>query len=971
MIGKTVGHYQITEKLGEGGMGIVFLANDISLGRKVALKFLSQELLQDPVAHRRLLREAKAAAALDHPNICNIHEVAEAEGQNFIVMEYVEGQTLGDRLRDGPLPVNEALQVASEVAEALDEAHEKGIIHRDLKPANIMLTCKGRAKVMDFGLAKQVIQTEAAVTQEESLTALTRGGSTLGTLAYMSPEQLRGQAVDARSDIFSFGIVFYEMLTGVHPFRKAAPMDTASAILSQSPPPLPQYLADAPSSLQALIRKMLAKDSANRYPSAAALRDELRAIGTKLLKKEMSRALRPHIAIPVLAAALLLAVAAGIWYWLRGPSAHWGESRMLPQIARLAEEGKYVEAFRLAREARRDMPANAELAKVWEDVSFEITIESDPPGADVSVREYQAPDNAWIPLGETPLAKVRIPRSYQMMWRLSKPGYGVTYDARPLFGARISFKLDPELKIPEDMVRVPALGDSIQGSWSGLEPVDPPTSLSQYLIDRYEVTNRQFKQFVDAMGYQKTNYWKEKFVKAGHVLSWEEAMKELRDATGRPGPSTWEGGTFPEGQADYPVSGVSWYEAAAYAEFVGRALPTVFHWMRAAGGPVSAHIVPYSNFGGGSIAPIGKYRGISPYGNSDMAGNVREWCWNENSSQRYILGGAYNQPSYMFVLSDFRPPFDRSAINGFRCVRYTSPVPPILLASRGLEKPLDYSKVKPAPVAIVEAYRRMYVYQRTALNAKVESVEDDSSYWRLETITFDAPYSGPRMIAQLYLPKNIGPPYQAVVFFPGSGAMMLPSIRHPEELGRFDYIIKSGRAFLYPVYWGTYERQPAQTSEEWSPVRERDEIIMRFKELARSIDYLESRKDVDANRLAFVGFSWGGWLGPLYCYIEPRLKTCILVDGGLPGYELPPEVDPFQFAPHLKTPVLMLNGSNDFFFPVETNQRVLYRLLGTPAKDKRHIVFPTAHDVSVMRNEVMHEVLGWLDHYLGPVKMQP
>ncbi len=227
MVGKTISHYKVLEKIGQGGMGEVYLAQDTTLDRKVALKFLPEELEQDPTTRKRFLREAKSAAAVDHPFICHIHEVGEVEGKSFISLEYVKGETLKDKLAQGPLPVKDALVKATEVAEALQEAHKQGIVHRDLKPSNIMLTPQGHVKVMDFGLAKRVTPVEDQ--EQEITTALTKQGSTLGTVPYMSPEQVRGQEVDTRSDIFSFGVVLYEMLAGVNPFKKSGHMDTATA----------------------------------------------------------------------------------------------------------------------------------------------------------------------------------------------------------------------------------------------------------------------------------------------------------------------------------------------------------------------------------------------------------------------------------------------------------------------------------------------------------------------------------------------------------------------------------------------------------------------------------------------------------------------------------------------------------------------------------------------------------------------
>ncbi|MCK4771878.1 MAG: protein kinase [Candidatus Latescibacteria bacterium] len=281
---RVVGHYQILEKIGEGGMGEVWLADDTTLDRKVALKFLSEELQRDPTSKKRFLREAKSAAALDHPYICNIFQVGEEDGISFIAMEYVQGQTLKDKLSEGPLPLKEAIKTAAEIAEALEKAHQEGILHRDLKPANIMLTSEGHVKVMDFGLAKQIMTPEKE--NGEDLTAsLTQEGMTPGTLAYMSPEQIRGEPLDARSDLFPLGIMLYEMLSGVHPFRKDVQVATAAAILSEEPLPITEYIPKAPDLLQRIIETLLEKELEYRYHPTSELKADL----TDLLEGSIAR----------------------------------------------------------------------------------------------------------------------------------------------------------------------------------------------------------------------------------------------------------------------------------------------------------------------------------------------------------------------------------------------------------------------------------------------------------------------------------------------------------------------------------------------------------------------------------------------------------------------------------------------------------------------------------------------------------
>ncbi len=273
MLGTTISHFRIESSLGRGGMGEVFLAQDTTLDRKVALKFLAEELQEDTNARLRFLREAKSAASLDHPYICKIYAVGEEKGKSFIAMEYVQGATLKDCLAKGPMKLKEALETAVEIAEALAQAHKKKIVHRDIKPSNIMLAVAGHVKVMDFGLAKRLPASEDE--EQEQTTDLTEKGSALGTVPYMSPEQIRGQAVDTRSDIFSFGVMLYEMLTGVNPFRKSTTMDTAQAIISETAPPLARYTHDIPELLQHVVRKMLNKEADRRYQLIHEVRTDL------------------------------------------------------------------------------------------------------------------------------------------------------------------------------------------------------------------------------------------------------------------------------------------------------------------------------------------------------------------------------------------------------------------------------------------------------------------------------------------------------------------------------------------------------------------------------------------------------------------------------------------------------------------------------------------------------------------------
>jgi dienelactone hydrolase len=492
-----------------------------------------------------------------------------------------------------------------------------------------------------------------------------------------------------------------------------------------------------------------------------------------------------------------------------------------------------------------------------------------------------------------------------------------------------------------------------------------PFALKDYFIDRCEVTNREFKQFVDHGGYRSKEYWKEPFRRGDRTLAWEEAMNEFRDSTGRPGPSTWEVGSYRDGEDDFPVAGVSWYEAAAYAEFAQKKLPTAVHWYQAAQLGGAPYLIPASNFSKNGLARVGQYPGISGSGAYDMAGNVKEWCSNQSEDGlRFALGGAWSDPSYLFLNADARSAFDRSATNGFRCARYTSPL------AADLTGPMhrdfrDYTKEKPASDELFGAYKSHYAFEPSDLKSSVDAVDDSSPYSRVEKVSFQTAYGNQRMAAYLFLPKNAPPPYNPVVFFSGLTARFLRSSSNI-PLGRnydsaiLDFIIRSGRAVLYPIYQGTYER-PLPIAD--TPLGRREERIQWSKDVRRSVDYLATRTDLDLSHLAYCGFSTGGWTGSVMVALEPRFRVVVWLDSGLRLLAELPESDPINFLPRVKIPVLMVNGRSDFSFPLSV-QNPMFRVLGTPEKDKRHVVLEGARGVFFYRrNEVVREVLAWLDQY--------
>ena len=964
MIGRTLNHYEVLEKLGQGGMGVVYRARDIRLGRAVAIKVLRPEAVGDPERKWRFVREAKAASALNHPNIVTIYDIDAAEGVDFIAMEHVEGRPL-DRVIEGHgLPLNETLDYAVQTASALAAAHEAGIVHRDIKPANILLTPAGRIKVLDFGLAKLVepgtpdgsAPSATEVSASPTVTALpgTRQGVILGTLSYMSPEQAEGKPVDARSDVFSFGTVLYEMLAGRRPFEGESLLSTLTAILRDDPPPLKAARPDVPADLDRIVSRSLQKDRDDRYPSAAELWRDLVGVQSRLATPRVglkSLLARPRFAVP---AALLLLAAAGAASWLavRSSRARWARETALPEISRLVEAEEPGAAFRLAKSAQRHAPKEFESVRrhSW----FEISVRTEPPGADVFMKGYMPSDTEWLHAGRSPL-QFWIPFA-NWRWRFEKEGFR-TEEAAGGTRSDVTIRMDREGSALPGMVRIP--GGRFQ--FRSADPVE----LSDYWIDKHEMTNKEFKAFVQAGGYRTREHWKQPFIKDGRTLSWEEAMAELRDSTGRAGPAVWELDTYPDGQADFPVGGVSWHEAAAYAAFAGKSLPTVYHWYNAAGMGSYSDILRLSNFGGTGPAPIGRHQGLGAYGTYDMAGNVKEWCWNASRDRRYILGGGWDEPKYFFQETDAQSPFRRMPGDGFRCVKYEVPLPENLTAPiEALSR--DFRKERPASDEVFETYRNVYSYDPSELNAVVESLEDNSDHWKKEKIVFDAAYGNERVTAYLFLPKNATPPYQTALYFPGAYAF---HIRSSADLGLewwIQFLLRSGRAVMHPIYKGTYERGVPPGG----PNQSRDLVIQWSKDLRRSIDYLETRKDIAREKLFYYGFSRGAAHGPILAALEERLKTAVLLNGGFYLRKQPPEIEAIHFAPRLRAPVLMVNGRDDFIFPLESAQTPMFRLLGAPERDKRHVLFEGGH-VPPRIQDLIKEVLDWLDRYLGPVGTVP
>ncbi|HEX6314667.1 MAG TPA: protein kinase [Gemmatimonadaceae bacterium] len=953
------GRYAIERELGHGGMATVYLASDVRHGRHVAIKVLHPDLAR-AVGAARFLREINIAAQLQSPHIVPMLDSGEADGLLYYVMPAVEGESLRGRLsRQGTLPASESMRLFRDVVEGVAHAHRRGVVHRDIKPDNVMLS-ERHALLMDFGVAK-------AMSEATTTSGLTSIGISLGTPAYMAPEQAAADpAIDHRVDIYSLGVLAYEMLSGRPPFS-GTPQAVLTAQIASRPTPLLEVNPDVPPALAQIVMRCLEKEADRRYQSADDLLQAIESLLTPsatVLTTNAPVVARRRRLVAGMGAVVALALMG--YVWTRMQRERWVHETALPDLRRLVESGEYDSAFTLAHEIESRAPGDSTLNSLWPVFSRKIVVRSEPEGAMV-YRASASDSSRWHLVGVTPTDSIRLPLRTGM-WRFEKPGYRTVHI---LAGSGFSAAI-PRIRLDADTAAHPEMASIAGGPTRAFlvgTDAAPIVTLGDYRLDRYEVTNGQFKEFIDAGGYSDRKHWEHQFIdESGRALSFEEAMDRFKDRTGRSGPSTWEAGTYPSGQAELPVGGVSWYEAAAYARYAGKSLPTVYHWSKAAGIQLSRFVVAGSNLEGNGPLAVGTPRGVSIGGVSDMAGNVREWCINDaGQGQRFILGGGWSDPKYAFVDAYAQPPMNRAPINGIRLALYDTADSSIASASRPIPRAFtDYSKATPVADAVYAGFLPHFDYDPIALDATVETRDSMPEDWIVEKVSFNAAYGRERMSAWIYLPRNATPPYQPVVFFPGSNAIggapydgELPSV--------MSFVAPAGRVAVYPIYKSTHERSDSLRSDlPDKSIFWRDHLVMWVKDFRRTLDYLTTRPDMDSTKFAYFGFSWGGYMGGIIPAVEPRIKASVLYVAGLTMERGRPEVDPVNHLPRIKSPVLMLNGKYDFFFPTETAQKPFFEFLGTPVADKRWIVYEGGHDVP--RTELIKESLAWLDRYLGPVR---
>ena len=584
--------------------------------------------------------------------------------------------------------------------------------------------------------------------------------------------------------------------------------------------------------------------------------------------------------------------------------------------------------------------------------------------------------------GSTPVRHLKIARGEYIL-SLEKPGYtsfertissSLNRTEHPnIFNWSISVEhaFAGISAAPSDMAGVPG-GDYELRAWDS--PAYAKASLGDFYIDKFEVSNREFKEFIDAGGYVQKQFWNYPFLSNGRILDWEQAVAEFKDRTGLAAPRSWQGGMYPENKGSYPVTDITWYEAAAYAAFRGKRLPTIFEWeksarvnsrvykgMMAPWGLLQGDVLALrANFDSRGTAPVSTLPfGMSPYGAYHMAGNVREWCLNSYNEGYVTAGGSWRDPFYRFGSYGATPAFHTSDTLGFRCVL------PLKSGSAGdggatrfqaVLKPPIYT---PTSIPYFQTLLRHYRYDKTSLNAKVIS-EQDYPDWRQITIAYNGA-NDERTLAALCLPRNTAGPFQVIHYTAGAAFGGVPSDVYLRT--RLAPHIRAGRAVFLVFVEGHAERPwpKGHIEPDQSSVKFRDQVVRWTIDIRRGIDYLETRDDIDSKRIAYWNTS--AYAGLIIAAIEDRYRTVILMSGGFMGGESAlAEAKVMNFIPHIRPPKLQLVGRYDEGNRFLLGTEPVYRLLVEP---KHQIVFEGGHLPPLETSVPV--VNQWLDETMGKV----
>lgn len=703
--------------------------------------------------------------------------------------------------------------------------------------------------------------------------------------------------------------------------------------------------------------------------------------------------------MPVLLAGIVVigGVGALLYYQQSREAIQQDYEATLEEIDKLIAKDRFAEAYLLIRDLDPSIdPRRSEYA---ERIVVPGTLAVANEGVHVSFRPYGREDIDWMPVGTTPFNEpTPLPRGV-MQFELELEGHEtreiVVQNPGPMLDNILYFermgrgrfsptpvRMAPAGEIPPGWVEVPAsnLPFFLSGWSRDVAGLDIVHETPRFLVSKYEVSNAEYRDFVQADGYTNPDYWEGlEFIEDGGQLTFAEAMARFVDRTGRPGPSTWELSNFADGEASLPVSGVSWYEAVAYARFRDASLPTIYHWSRFAHGPIEGlypiapNIEEESNFSQKSPVDVRTPLGLGPWGTFNTAGNVREWVWNEAGDLGLIQGSQW-QSYGNYSVAITAPRMNRDETNGIRLVKDFPDEPFAVTLSEPIDVLYDDPFVAREPVSD-EAFEVMRLQfeapQRALVDVVVEQLEQ-TDLWQAEEHILQYG-NGEPLVIYVFRPRGGRPPFQTIVYGP-PGNSVRPGLQNRDavqgQVSNFNYLLKGGRAVVLPIWDYTYERwAPPSRDPATRSGGQRARAILWYRDMVDTLNYLETLDELSSEKIAYVGYSFGAaWIGQIVSALEPRIATSIFVSGGLVhSRQQNPFIDGINFVPRITQPVLQLNGQYDHLFPYEESAVRHFKLLGTPAEQKKLVTYDAGH-IGFPENQMVAEIADWLDQYQGPAR---
>jgi len=686
-------------------------------------------------------------------------------------------------------------------------------------------------------------------------------------------------------------------------------------------------------------------------------------VRSKAIKKPAKRwTLYLNIFVTLLLGALF------VYYFQKGSTAETLLDEKLPEIVTAFDNDDFELVFRETKKLLDEGNTNPVIQSYYDKVTEPVSITTVPEGIAVSFKYLQDTLNSWVDLGTSPLKDIRVPNSY-LEYRFTDQGKEYTEVTHTYYLKNGSnhFIFPVSDSIPNDHVLF--LGGSKPLSYPGIDHL-PAVTIAPYSMSKYEVTNREFKDFVDAGGYADPGYWDFPYKMNGEVLTFEKTVPTFVDKYGKLGPANWSYGNYPDGQGSFPVTGISWFEARAYANYRRLSLPNLYQWANAATLSSATSFVPNSNFSKNQLVAVGSLDSKNRNDLYDIAGNAREWIINsidDTNSKKGILGGGFNDDAYYFNDYYGQSVLDRSISNGMRLVKkldskatYESDATAVVSVPKR-----DFLNEEKVSDDVFELFKEQFDYPEKPLDATTSLSEFTSGSFRAERFEVSSPYEEDGVLpGYIFYDSEHAKPLKPIIYFPGSNAIHLTNIDFAIKryLNRFDYLMSEGYAVVLPIYLSTYEREDDLKSDYPNDSKSYKEHVIKWgKDYRRTIDYIFSREDMDAKNLTYYGTSWGGYMANILLAIDDRVKSATLYVAGLCFQRSKKEVESYHYTSRITMPVLMLNGKFDQFFPLETSQIPMFKLLSTPDDDKEHYVSETGNFVP--GDVLISKHLGWLKKY--------